>query len=387
MDPRPKLKKYGLQFNPFPPAASGVAFGEATWLPTEWVDEITEKIDQLSLTGGPKAIAIVGPYGAGKTFLLHWISETQYRPKRIKTFFLGNPGVAFYNLADQLFRQIGRYELSKGMWELLNKDIPNHELQGEFLKREFPVWLDRLRDRRARDVGIRDIQKAIIEQGITQDEEIAFRFGQMMVDTKDRPYYRFQDFVPRSRGTLVAESREGEYFNTLIRVLQRIYDATGIAFLIDEFEDAALGKRLTRKQSADYHATLRNLLDTADEEEFWLTLSSTPQGIEQTRNIEPALMQRFGAEFCIPRLTDQDAYDLAHHRLEYARINKGDYGLWPFEDDVLSCITEANRSWPRGMVKILSQALTLAIREEKDPPIPNSLAKRAEANLQTYRAT
>ena len=96
------------------------------------------------------------------------------------------------------------------------KDIPSRTLQGDFLKREFSVWLDQLSDRNKREKAITDIQSAIITQNVTRDEEIAFRFGQMIVDTKDRPYYRFQDFIPRSSGTLVAENREGEYFKTLI---------------------------------------------------------------------------------------------------------------------------------------------------------------------------
>ena len=386
MDRRAGLEKLGLKYNPFPPAATGAAFGETNWIPDSWADEIAQSIQDLSLTEGAKAIAIVGPYGTGKTFLLQWIMEKQYRPRRIQAYFIENPGVTFYTLADHLLRQIGRNELSKGIWELLNKDIPNRTLQGDFFKREFSVWLDQLSDRNKREEAITDIQSAIITQNITGDEEIAFRFGQMIVDTKDRPYYRFQDFVPRSSGTLVAENREGEYFNTLIRILQRIQDADGIAFLIDEFEDAALGKKLSRRQSAEYHSTLRNLLDTARDEDFWLTLSSTPQGLEQTRSIEPALMQRFGSEFRIPRLTDQDAYNLAYHRLKDARIESNPDGLWPFADDVVSAMMENNRAWPRGLVKVLSQSLASAIREGIDPPIPNTLVQTVEKDIPTYQA-
>ena len=387
MDHKTELAKFGLKFNPFPPAATGATLGGTNWIPDSWAGEITGNIEQLSFTQGAKAIAIVGAYGSGKTFLLQWIMENQYSTKRIKAYFIGNPGVTFYNLADQLLRQVGRYELSKGMWELLNKDIPNHGLQADFFKREFSVWLDRLGDRNKRDEAIRDIQNAITYQEITADREIAFRFGQMIVDTKTRPYYRFQDFVPRSSGTLVAENREGEYFNTLIRILQRIHDVEGIAFLIDEFEDVALGKRLSRRQSAEYCSTLKNLLDTARDEDFWLTLSSTPQGFEQTRSLEPALMHRFASEFHIPPLTDQDARDLVYHRLKDARIEDSPGGLWPFDDDIILAITEANRSWPRGLVKILSQSLTSAIREEIGPPIPDSVVQKVEPDIRTYRVT
>ena len=382
---KPALGTFGLKFNPFPPAAAGIALGQANWIPDAWASEITSQIGQLSYTEGYKALAIVGGYGTGKTFLLQWIMENQYSDLGIKAYFIGNPGVTFYNIADQLFRQVGRYEFSKGLWELLNTDIPTRELQGDFLKREFSVWLDRLASGTKRNEGTRDIQEAILKQGITEDEEIAFRFGRMMVDTKDRPFYRFQDFIPRSATTLVAENREGEYFNTVIRILQRMHGATGIAFMVDEFEDAALGKRLSGKQRAEYHATLRNLLDTARDEDFWLTLSSTPLGFEQTRNLEPALIQRFGSQFRIPPLTDDEAYELAYHRLVYAEVNGRPGGLWPFKDDVLLGMAEANRSWPRGLIKILSQSLAVALRDGIDPPIPNALVQKVEAELQTHR--
>ena len=385
MNRRAGFKELGLNYNPFPPAATGAAFGETNWIPDSWADKIAQSIQDLSLTEGAKAIAIVGAYGTGKTFLLQWIIENQYIPRRIQAYFIKNPGVTFYALADQLLRQVGRNELSKGMWELLQEDIPSHTLQQDLFKREFSVWLGQLNERNKRDKAIRDIQSAIIKQNITGDEEIAFSFGRMIVDTKDRPYYRFQDFVPRSSGSLVAEQQEGEYFKTLIRILQRIQDTDGIAFLIDEFEDAALGKKLSRRQSAEYHSTLRNLLDTVRDEDFWLTLSSTPQGLEQTRSIDPALMQRFRSEFRIPRLTDQDAYNLAYHRLKDARIESSPDGLWPFADDVVSAIMENNRAWPRGLVKVLSQSLASAIREGIGPPIPNSLVQKVEADLPTYQ--
>ena len=385
MDRRTGLEKLGLKYNPFPPAATGATFGDPKWIPESWEDKIAQSIQGLSLTEGAKAIAIVGPYGTGKTFLLQWIIENQYIPRRIQAYFIKNPGVTFYALADQLLRQVGRNELSKGLWELLQEDIPSHTLQQDLFKREFSVWLGQLNERNKRDKAIRDIQSAIIKQNITGDEEIAFSFGRMIVDTKDRPYYRFQDFVPRSSGSLVAEQQEGEYFKTLIRILKRIHDAEGIAFLIDEFEDAALGKRLSRRQSAEYHSTLRNLLDTARDEDFWLTLSSTPQGFEQTRSIEPPLMQRFGSEFRIPPLTDQDAHNLVYQRLKNAKIEGSTNGLWPFADDVVSAIMENNRAWPRGLVKVLSQSLTSAIREGVDPPIPNSLVQTIEAGLPAYQ--
>ena len=114
------LEAFGLNFNPFPPAATGIAFAGEMWLPDSWAQEIREQIRQLATGGGAKALTIVGEYGAGKTYVLHWLMAKEFRAqRRILPFFFDNPGVAFYDLANQLLRQVGRYDLSKALWELL----------------------------------------------------------------------------------------------------------------------------------------------------------------------------------------------------------------------------------------------------------------------------
>ena len=110
-------------------------------------------------------------------------------------------------------------------------------------------------------------------------KKVSFRFAQIVVGTRDRPYFTFRDFVPRSSTSLVAENQETRYFKALIRILQFAYGWDGVAFLLDEFEDVALGKRLARRQSHEYTSTLRRLLDAADEERFWLALSITQEGL------------------------------------------------------------------------------------------------------------
>ena len=60
MNRRAGLETLGLKYNPFPPAATGAAFGETNWIPDSWADEIAQSIQDLSFTEGAKAIAIVG---------------------------------------------------------------------------------------------------------------------------------------------------------------------------------------------------------------------------------------------------------------------------------------------------------------------------------------
>lgn len=48
------LEAFGLRFNPFLPAATGVAFSGDMWLPADWSSEIGNRISELSTGGGPK---------------------------------------------------------------------------------------------------------------------------------------------------------------------------------------------------------------------------------------------------------------------------------------------------------------------------------------------
>ncbi len=376
------LEAFGLKFNPFPPAATGVAFAGKMWVPAAWSTKIVQNIDQLSTGGGTKATTIVGQYGAGKSYVLQWIIENEFRQRRIRPYFFDNPGVAFYDLANQLLRQVGRYELSKALWELLYRsEADTSQQQAPLIDLTFPQWLENLGDRTIRERGIRYLAQKLQERGLTDEEETSFRFAQLVVTTRDRPYYEFRDFVPRSATALVPEREEVRYFMALIRILRRIFEVDGIAFLVDEFEDVALGKRLAKRQSSEYTATLRRLLDTARDEEFWLALSITPEGLDRTRMLEPALMDRFGASFRIPPLSECDAYSLVLHRLRNARIDSDREDLWPFENDVVSVIKPTSISTPRKLIKVFWQALALAIHRDGRPPISKSLVLEAEKLL------
>lgn len=375
------METLGLKFNPFPPAATGVTISGHIRLPDSWSDEIRKQIEGLATGEGAKALTIIGEYGSGKTCVLQWLMEHEFRSRRILPFFFDNPGVAFYDLANQLLRQVGRYELSKSMWELLYQPKAESSLQGRLIELTFPQWLKGLGNRNARKREAKYLAHSLRERALTDDEEVSYRFAQLIVDTGDRPYFEFRDFIPKLANSLVPEREEARYFVTVIRILMQIFEASGVAFLIDEFEDVALGRRLAKRQVSEYTATLRRLLDTARDEEFWLALSITPEGLQQTSMLEPALIQRFSASFEIPRLSDCDAFHLVLNRLNDARSGGIRKDLWPFENDVLMAMEEKNRSTPRRLIRILWQSLALASQKDSEPPFPMSLIAEAEQLL------
>ena len=374
------LQKFGLSYNPFPPATTGVAFVEDVSLPPTWELALNQRITGLAESVGDKALAIVGGYGSGKTFILSWIAHKALPPRRIQPYFFDNPGVAFYDLANRLMRQIGRYELSKAIWEIFYRPGDQQSAQATLIPLQFPEWLSTLKDRESRNTAIHKLANTLHESGLATDEEISNKFARVVVETRDRPYYEYRDFVPGTSRALVAEREENSYFRTLVRILLRTREAQGIAFLIDEFEDVALGRRLNRKQTSEYIATIRRLLDTAQEENLWVILSMTPEGLDQTTRLNPSLIQRFTQKYEVPPLSDQDALQIVVQRLKKARTTDRD-DLSPFPENALSDLRPTTKSSPRRLIKVMWHALSLAAEGNQSVPISSGILRQAEEGL------
>ena len=378
------LRRFNLKFNPFPPATTGVAFLDNVKLPRSWETQLQTHLDHLNLGRGDKALAIVGRYGSGKSFVLHWIGHKVLPQYRLRPYNFDNPGVAFYDLANKLLSQIGRYALAKALWELLYHANMEPEIQPQLIQSwDYSDWLSTLSARRGQPRRRRIIERLAEKMGedaLATEGEIAYKFARLIVDTLDRPYFHYRDFVPQSTTAIVAKEKEAAFFRTLIKMLIRIHEIKGVAFLIDEFEDVALGRRLSKRQVADYLATLRRLLDTAKEEEFWLILSMTPEGYERTKELDPSLIERFSEKYGIPPLNETEARDLVFQRLEETRIESRE-GLWPFHDDVIKCLKSTTYSNPRRLIKVLWKSLALAVEIDQSPPIANKTVQDAETAL------
>lgn len=378
-DAAAQLERLGLSRNPFPPASTGTGLLEELSLPDSWETDLRGRIKELAESEGDKALVIEGAYGAGKTFILRWIEAEVLPEHRIKPFFFENPGIAFYDLANRLMRQVGRYEVAKALWEMLYPDSP--EDRQTLFALEFGQWLASLSNRASRNKAIQSLSAALESHGLAEDEEILNKLSRLIVETGERPYFEYRDFVPRGNRSLVAEQEEPAYFQSLVKILQRITDADGVAFLLDEFEDVALpGRRLNKSQAASYVSTLRRLLDFAQSEQLWVVLSTTREGFERTAELDESLIQRFGHRYEIPQLTTDDAYWMVEQRLKSAHI-EGHGGLHPFSKDALDMLNETSRSSPRRLTKIMWHAISLAVERQAIAPLSGELVKEAEGQL------
>lgn len=345
----------GLASNPFEPAGAGVPL-YGSLRPPAALEHATETLSDLQRTGsGVKSLLVVGDYGMGKSCLLHWLQRRFREQYRVRSFYFDNPGVHFYALADSLLRTLGRKDFAKTIWELVRSHVPVGGGHGLF-RQDFEVYLDNLsKPHPNRPKLTLDLQRAVLSAGLSENEEVANCLARIVTDVVRKPYFQYRDFVPHSSGSLVPEQDEPAFFRSILRTIEQASGAHGIAFLIDEFEEIGLQRRLTRRAAHDYLATLKHLIDLSQSHrvDFWIVLSMTPAAYKVTEKLDPALMARVSTPIEIGPLSEEDARTLVRERLRAVRLVDGRSGkddLFPFPQDLgLSPRILVN---PRQLVKV-----------------------------------
>ena len=171
------FNRLSLEYNPFEPAASGIPVSGSLWIPDRWRLPLEKFLDTMQNARGPKAFAILGEYGSGKTYLLRWLERAALPDRRIRPFFFDNPGAQFYDLANSLLRQIGRNDFAKSLWEYLDPRIRTVPMKMPGFEDSFQNWLWTIKRTRQQQSAIGALAATAQEKGITQDEEIAHKSG------------------------------------------------------------------------------------------------------------------------------------------------------------------------------------------------------------------
>ena len=354
-------RRVDLDSNPFEPSASGAPLVEADfWLPDRtWKRELQRFLDMLETGEGIRSLAIVGGYGSGKSYLLRWLERSEFPRRKVLPFYFENPEVRFYDLANSLLRRIGRKHFAKLLFELAdpNRDIPQ---QRTLFSEGFEAYMERLKPRPSLHEQ-RDFQQAIQRSEITDDEEIADCLARLIVETPRKPYFEYRDFVSTRSGSLAAHGQEARYFSAILKVLRLADNVDRVGFLVDEFEEISLQKRMTRRDSQDYLVTLRRLLDITDEGELWLVLTMTLDAAGKTERLNPAFWDRC-YRFDIPPLTKADATQLIEQRIK--RVTSASPASL-FGVDYMDSLQPTTAANPRRLVKVFHAAVAELIDRGK----------------------
>ena len=380
-----------LAFNPFEPAASGPPIGIPFSPSPALESRLRGLVQTLAHARGSRMIVIVGEYGAGKTCLLQWLHDELLPDHRIRSYYFDNPGVHFYALANTLLRTIGRKDFAKFIWELAGPHVQMPYQQSLF-RTSFEEYLsaESRPGRRPREEIAAPLQAAVMAAGVTSDEQIAHCLARIVTEAVRKPYFEYRDFLPREKESLVAEAEEAPYFAAILKTLSRGSGAAATAFLIDEFEEIGLQKRLTRRAAHDYLSTLKRLINLTQKEDnpFWLFLTMTPDAYRTTCELEPALRQRFAEQdgvLKIEPLQPNDITALIRARIDAARPQTPESpsrtDLFPFPNDLpFNPVTRAN---PRNLVKVCFFAISAA---DANTPVPFTAAYLQEVEARLFSA-
>ena len=206
---------------------------------------------------------------------------------------------------------------------------------------------------------LNDLQEAIKKSAITEDDEIAHRFARLIAETPRKPFFEYKDFLVSKSDSLVAHGQEPRYFTAILKTLRLADNVDRVAFLLDEFEQISLRKRLTAKDSQDYLVTLKRLIDITRAGDLWLVLAMTPDAAEQTERLDPAFWSRC-YRFGIPSLTRDDAIHLIEERLKRANPS----GTF-FEKNYIDALQPSTIESPRRLVKVFHAAVSQVIKTGK----------------------
>jgi len=369
-------EEFNLKKNPFPPAASSIEEKDV-FVPESWEEKVSSFYEILSNGEGAKAFPVIGEYGTGKTAFLKGYLNAYFREKNLLPFYFENPGTQFYDLANELFRNLGRYEFTKAIWELIRSYLPQGS-QTTLFEDDYPKFLQKLKTKTDRDIKACEIQQALMNGiDIIDDEEVAFRIATMIVETGKKPYFQYKDFIAGKKDSVVAERKEDKFFSAIIQLIMKIYNVEGIVFLIDEFEDVALNKRMPKNKAYEYLATLRNLIDISDKYNLWIIMAMTPQAAEITTEMNPALWDRFTHEksktIILEPFSLKDSNKLFEKRLSKSRMRDLDptiSSIFPFTENYLNILEKRpDLRVARKLIKIGFFSLSYAENTKHKAPL------------------
>lgn len=381
-----QLQKYNLDRNPFPPAATGLGGvlkeGEHVFLPKEQADVIETFFSKAQTGKGIKIFPIIGSYGMGKTAVLRGYLKDFFEEKEIKVFYFDNPGVQFYDLANTLMRGLGRYEFSKAIWEVSKQYLNDSENELYLFEMTFEQMLDETYKNKKQNEKARQLGKIIKDKLLfTQEDEIAYKLGQLVIETHRKPYFEYKDFTVSNSQSVVAEKQEDKFFHAIVKAIIDIYGVKGVAFLIDEFEEIAFSKGMSKIKTYEYLSTFRRLVDISESEDLWIAIAMTPEAMEQTLSSNAALGQRFTEAGCKIELNPFSQDDIRKWLiwwLDRYRTDNSSYKgkIFPFPDSFPEFMAkDSKRCTPRKLVKTCFWILSEAINNEILPPFSDEFVR------------
>ncbi len=384
-----RYSQLGLQNNPFPFASISTS-SEVSRLPPISEKEVKPIINFLR-TKKPAILKVVGDYGTGKTHLLLWLRETTslLGDGRIGAYYVANPGVTPRDLVANLTRTIGDKDLIHRVRQLVIEGYKKAFSEGglKTVRSLFTTasstldegkLFEKAKELASDDLCLNDAEwtRKTIAFVHSREEFIEFAAKQLANlgiprgVASELSTFAFSDFDSGLKSWAVLTlSRGGERFTyeDHYKALVTILINTGFAkvfFLVDELEDVVASGRVTRRQSSEYLAALRILLDLTINE-VGIALAGNPEAWSRLEELYPALSTRLTYSVHLTKLTQQDAEELVRNFLRLSRSRKeAVVDLEPFTTESIKALLGLCDGNRRVFVSLCNEALEYAVSKQ-----------------------
>jgi Cdc6-like AAA superfamily ATPase len=384
---RARYKLWGIDLNPFP-LASVSSPEEVTDLGPLNQSELDPIFNFLSAKK-PAILQVAGDYGTGKTHLLLWLRSMIQSAGggQFGAYYVTNPGTSPRDLVARVTRAIGEEDLSHKVRQLVIRAyVDDYSKEGFSAVRPLFVPLgtatlsDEAHETAARELA--DPKFIVNDTGWELRARECFKEWRQFLDFAGAALTRYSvprgvaselisfAFTDHTAGTeswsrlatptnRVKFTFEDHYKGIVSVLLNTGYKK--VFFLVDELEDAVVSGRVTKRQSSEFLAALRILLDERLDE-VGIVLAGTPRAWEALGSYSPALKSRTTYRLDLVKLDHATARRLIDKYLVLAKYQKGEP---PVTEEAIRRILSASEGNRRRFISLCNQVFAYAAQENR----------------------
>lgn len=394
--------KFGIKFNPFPPAAIA-RYPQLPPLDEQVYKKILRFITSTyskredEKFGEYAGLSIVGEYGMGKTHLMKHIqliidslnkSETEFSAL---TCFIDRPEDSPQRVIHKIIEQIGADNLRKLLWNILieefQKDVQafyeKHKSAGTLIMSKKEEWsrlfiaptktnpLEFLREFRKLGGNAKTLEedcRRIIKEKIIPDDVLAERYLDLLFPTKkgELSWDILAGYIIRKD----IQRKEVQFLNSIAQILKE-NNYNMLYVFIDEFEDIS---KLSKIKLTNYLLTLNTLINR---ERHWAVIVSlTQDALALIKERSPPLYDRLTSDIIqLKPLNEEKAKQLIINYLNLAREDKSE-DIYPFSEELVLQMLKISKGNYRSFVRLAHKIIELSLIEDICPPFTKEVLER-----------
>lgn len=405
--PEKRYEPLGLSRNPFPSDGAFLEPPRIIVFPEEKLKTNLEGFINVLLHGGAevkKGRALIGEYGAGKTFYLktlHYFVSEKF--PTVANFYIQHPGYGFHDFVGSVIETIGLGNIVRKLWSLIREGLLTrvqesdlnwyysifstdkkqlslfNKVQGEHILGDYRTFFDHAKKQKS-DIGaILTVFSEIIEKSLKVNTNGARKLSRILMESHYKSYFDWGDVAPKRQ----KEIGDYEFLSAVFSLIKKVDNSEFILILVDEFEEIPASKRFTVKEATDYEYTVRRLFDLVGALPLGIIIAMTPNGWQLTKEYCRPLASRLMRPIWIQPLDKEGAKRLVITYLNDARKEKET--LSPFPENLWELLPDFVRVNSRNLLNFCHEAIEIAVSRQISSISKNIVKEISELWMGEFR--